>query len=253
MSKPVAINEKPGDAEDAVVLLPLDAPRTVSFKTKKGVFTYHFRHISVADWERYYAAIVNQVIQTKEGRDQVFETESAALDLVDRTLKSVDGYGDLSAMKDWKNALPLRHRIAAAIALRAVAQSPRKDESLPLGELIEVSLDANWGAADDGKTTQYSGLIHRFRQPGIADLKRFNFESARTRVSGTAEAGVTTYPSRQAISMRIYDDLIESVEGYAVDGTPLSSPEEIQREMDGAHKAAAALALFDADEEIVIG
>ncbi len=238
--------------EKSETLLPLDAARTVAFRTKKGVFTYHFRHISMEDWERYFASIVNQVIQTKQGRDQVFETESAALELVDRTLKSVDGYGDLSGMKEWKNALPLRHRIAAAIALRSVGVTPRKEDAPALGELVEISLDANWGATEDGKTMQYSGLIHRFRQPGIEHLKRFNFESARTRVSATADGGVTTYPSRQAIAMKIYDDLIESVEGYLVDGTALASVEEIRREMDGAHKAAAALELFEQGDEITI-
>ena len=245
--------------EKSKALLPLDAARTVAFKTKTGVFIYHFRHISIEDWERYYASIVNQVIQTKDGRDQVFETESAALDLVDRTLKSVDGYGDLDQLKmlsepgkNWKNYLPLRHRIAAAIALRAVGVTPREDAAPSLSTSIEISLDANWGAAADGKTTQYSGLIHRFRQPGIADLKRFNFESARTRVSVAGDAAVTTYPSRQAIAMKIYDDLIESVDGYSVGGLALTSVEEIRREMDGAHKAAAALALVEQGDEIVI-
>ena len=71
-------------------------------------------------------------------------------------------------------------------------------------------------------------------------------------MSVTAEGAVTTYPSRQAIAMKIYDDLIESVQGYSVDGTPLSSVEEIQHAMDGAHKAAAALALFEQGDEIVI-
>jgi hypothetical protein len=52
--------------------------------------------------------------------------------------------------------------------------------------------------------------------------------------------------------MKIYDDLIESVEGYSIGHEPLANVEEIKREMDGAHKAAAALALFDSGEEITI-
>jgi hypothetical protein len=239
-------------ASSAPVLLPLDAPRSVAFKTKTGAFVYSFRRISLEDWQRYFASIVNQTIQTKAGRDQVFETESALLDLVDRALKSVEGYGDLSALDEWKSSLPLRHRLAAGMALRSVVATPRNDEQPIVCAVLEISLDANWGATDDGKTTQYSGLIHRFRQPGIADLKRFNFESARTRLTGTPEMSITSYPSRQAIAMKIYDDLIDSVDGYCVGDLPLSSVEEIRREMDGAHKAAAALALFEQGDEITI-
>jgi hypothetical protein len=63
---------------------------------------------------------------------------------------------------------------------------------------------------------------------------------------------VTSYPSRQGVAMKIYDDLIESVDGYSVGGVPLTGVEAIRREMDGAHKAAAALALFEQGDEITI-
>jgi hypothetical protein len=233
-------------------LLPLDTPRSVAFKSKQGAFIYHFRRIAAADWGRFFQSIVNQVIQIGDARERVFESESALLELVENTLVSVDGYGDMSKLKDWKRALPLNHRLGAGIALRSVGPSQSKSEPPILCDLVEVSLDANWGGAADGKTVFYSGLIHRFRQPGIADLKRFNFESARTRVTGTAQNGVTTYPPRQAIAMKVYDDLIESVDGYSVGGIALSGAGAIKCEMDGAHKAAAALALFDADDEITI-
>jgi hypothetical protein len=225
----------------------------VAFKTKRGAFVYHFRRIGLDDWQRYFAAIVHQTVQIKNVSEKVFETESALLELVDRTVSSVDGYGDLSNAKDWKQSLPLRHRIAAGITLRAVGESEAADADQPiLCDQVEVSLDANWGSAGDGKTTVYSRLIHRFRLPAIAELKRFNFESARVRVTGTAEAGVTSYPSRQGVAMKIYDDLIESVDGYSVGGVPLTGVEAIRREMDGAHKAAAALALFEQGDEITI-
>jgi hypothetical protein len=251
MSKSFAIIEESGDDVAGAAVLPLDAPRSVAFKAGKGAFIFRFRRIRQEDWQEYFLGIVNQIIQTGDSRENVFETESAILGLVENTLTSVEGYGDLSGLKNWKQSLPLRHRIAAGLALRSVIVSPPKEDAPILCDEIEVKLDANWGAAD-GKTIQYSGLVHRFRQPSIADLKKFNFESARTRVRGTADAGVTTYPSRQAIGMKIYDDLIVSVDGYSSGGSPLIGAEAIKREMDGAHKAAAALAIFDRDEEIVV-
>lgn len=250
MNSLAAVPREEIETESKPAMLALDAPRAVAFKTKTGNFTYHFRHIELKDWQAFFAGIVHQVLQSNGARDQVFETESALVDLVDRTVTSVEGYGDISQVKDWKRALPLQHRVAAGVALRAVGESGAGRDSATLCDLVEVSLDANWGVSD-GKTTQYSGLIHRFRQPGIADLKRFKYESARVRITGSAENGVTSYPARQTIAMKIYDDLIESVDGYSVSGLPIN-PDQIKGWMDGAHKAAAALALFSQDEAIAI-
>jgi len=251
MGKLAAVPREEEEMNTRAALLPLDAPRAVAFKTRRGNFVYHFRRLAQADWQQFFQSIVHQTVQVKGAREQVFETESALLELVDRTVQSVDGYGDLSKLKDWKRALPLQHRLAAGIALRSVGETASRALRPLVCDLVEVSLDANWGASD-GKTTLYSGLIHRFRNPGIADLKRFNFESARVRVTGSADDGVTSYPARQAIAMKIYDDLIDSVDGYSVGGAELSGAAEIKREMDGAHKAAAALALFSQDDEITI-
>ena len=252
MTKHIAVQPAgtPIESESAP-LLPLDAPRSIAFKTAKHSFVYRFRRIGLADWTQYFQAIVNQVIQIKEQRENIFETESALLELVDRTVIGVEGYGE-TMPKDWKKALPLHHRIAAGIALRSVSPAKMDPDGPMLCDLVTVNLDANWSAGDDGKTNVYSGLIHRFRQPGIADLKRFNFEAARVRVTGTADNGVTVYPSRQAIAKDLRRHLIESVEGYSVAGVALAGVEPIKHEMDGAHKAAAALALFVQDDEITI-
>ena len=50
----------------------------------------------------------------------------------------------------------------------------------------------------------------------------------------------------------IYDELIEEVEGYSVDAIPLAGIEHIVREMDAAHKAEAALALFSQGEFVSV-
>lgn len=51
--------------------------------------------------------------------------------------------------------------------------------------------------------------------------------------------------------MKIYDELIESVEGYAVNGMALADVDTIKSEMDGAHKAEAALSLFIPSDSVV--
>jgi hypothetical protein len=44
--------------------------------------------------------------------------------------------------------------------------------------------------------------------------------------------------------MGLYDELIQSVDGYGVDGKPLEGVEIIRREMDGYHKAESIAQLF---------
>jgi len=238
-------NEKPA-------LLPLDAPRVINLNVKGRVYTWRFRRITLEDWRKYFTAIVHQTLRVDGVKEDVWEDETAKVELTDAAVTAVEGYGDLSGAKNWKSALPLAHRVAAAVVLRSVGRSKSTGDESAICDLVEVRLDGCWSAGEDGKMTYYEGLVHRFRQPSVADLKRFNFEAARVRVVGDARNGVSVYPPRQAIAMKIYDDLIESVEGYSVAGAPLVDVDAIKREMDGAHKAEAAMALFSSDGRIDI-
>jgi hypothetical protein len=247
----VIANDEPDAADiSEIVLLPLDEPRSVSLTVKNaGTFVYRFRRIGLTDWLKYYEEIVNRVVNSSGFREEIFEAESSLMSLVNTTLMAVEGYGDTAKVKNWIDKLPLHHRLAAGSALRSVGVGTGAESASRLSDAIEVSLNAAWGIKD-GKTVFYSGLIHRFRHPSILDLRKFNFESANTRVN--AETMTTDYPSRQAIAMKIYDDLIESVDGYSVFGRPLEGVENIKREMDGAHKAAAALEIFTLRKSIAI-
>lgn len=240
----------PAGESEVSALLPLDLSRTITLNGAGKLFTYHFRRIALQDWQAYFAGIVHQTLQHAGVHETVYESESAQIELVEKAVKSVDGYGDLSGLKDWKKALPLKHRLGVGYVLRNVGASRSAADLAQLADLVSVKLDAAWSAGEKGKTTLYSGLIHRFRQPSIAQLRHFNFEVARVRVEGTADNGITTYPTHQLVAMKIYDELIEEVEGYSVDGKPLAGIENIVREMDGAHKAEAALALFAQGEYV---
>jgi hypothetical protein len=235
---------------EKAALLPLDTPRQIALKSPQNTYVYHFRRLHDADWRRYFGAIVNQTVQIDGRRERVFESETASAQLVYAALTRVEGYGDLAGLTDWKLALPLRHRLAAGLVLRNVGALARPQELAPLSELDEVTLDAVWPT--DGTSTLYGGLVHRFRHISAEQLKRFNYESARVQVRGDGENAVSVYPARQLIAMSLYDELIESVEGYSVSGAPLEGVEAIRQEMDGAHKAAAILQLFDGSEEIAI-
>lgn len=238
--------------EEAIkdALLPLDQPRQVVLRARERGYTYTLRRVTDKDWAQYFSGIVHQTLQVDGRRENVFETDSALIELVGAVLVSAEGYGDLSAIKDWKSALPFKHRVAVGIVLRGVASAPPSDDAPALAELVDVRLNGTWPT--EGKSLLYEGLVHRFRHPSIEQLKRFNFEASRVKVRGTGENGVSIYPSRQLIAMKIYDELIEGVEGYGVNGEPLAGVDAIRREMDGAHKAAAALQLFVGEDEVEI-
>lgn len=227
-------------------LLALDIPRVVSLKVGQFVFRYHTRRISCEDWAAFYRAIIHQTIQVGGSKSEVFETESAVLEMVNSVVVKVDGYAGLHSIKDWRNALPVKHRMAVGIALRSVGAEATSLDSAILCDRNEVKLTATWPT--ESETKLFDGLIHRFRHPSIEELKKFNFETARVITRGDAENGISIYPSRQAIAMKLYDELIDSVEGYSVGGVALTDVAQIKHWMDGAHKAAAALQLFTGNE-----
>lgn len=236
--------------EEAPRLLALDAPRVVALKGKTQSFRYHLRRVIDADWRRYFAAIVRQTLHVAGQREEVFDADTALLDLVGSVLVKVEGYGQISG-DGWREALPYSHRMAVGIVLRNVGASGAGDDARPhLSDRAEVRLHGAWST--EGHITLHEGLVHRFRHPSAEHLKRFHFESSRVIVRGNAENGVSIYPSRQGAAMSLYDELIDSVEGYSVNGEPLEGAEAIRREMDGAHKAAAALELFQGGEEVEI-
>jgi hypothetical protein len=236
----------------AAPAVALDTPRTILLRDPKtrALYTWHMRRITGADWKQYFMGIVHQTLNEGETRSQVYDSESALVELVTRAVDRVEGYGPTVAGK-WREWLPERHRLAVGMALRGVGAAEDSGTAELLAELVEVKLDATWSAVDE--TMQLiRGLVHRFRHPSIEQLKRYNFEMARVRTSGTAESGITIHPSRQLVAMNLYDELIDSVDGYTVQDSPLTDVETIRREMDGLHKATAALELFGKNEVAIV-
>lgn len=231
-------------------MLPLDQPRSIAIRVAGKTYTWHFRRITSTDWIKFFDGITSRTLRHGGVEERVFDADAPLVELVDAALKSVFGYEGVDAA-DWKTRLPLRQKLAVGLVLRTVGVEPVPE--MPLADLAEVLLSASWSGADrDGSLTVYEGLVHRFRRPGAEHLRKFNLECSRTRILGTGEDGVTIHASRQGVALRLYDELIEGVDGYSVNGEPLTSVEEIKREMDGAHKAAAALALFDAGQTVEI-
>lgn len=224
----------------APVLLPLDVPRVITLKARSGEFKYKTRRVTLKDWETCFQGIVDQSMRVDGELQKVYDADSALIELADRVMFSADDGAGRSFPKP--DVLPFSHRLAIGTALRTVTPTDEDDQ---ICDFATITMAAVWPTA--GASVAFGGLVHRFRHPSIEDVKRFRFESARARVRGDGRNSITIYPSRLAIAMKLYDDLIDSVEGYAFAGAELEGKDNVVREMDGAHKATAALQLFIRD------
>ena len=160
------------------------------------------------------------------------------------------GGGNLTDLPNWPARLPLAHRrqVGATLADVRVAIPDGDFVIQPEGE--EVLLDAAYTAApagdgnQPGKMLKLTGLKHLFRSPTAAQHKRYNAQASRSVVVGGSRAGRTVYPTTHAVLADLYDELIVSVEGYALDGVALTSDVNARGSMDLLHKVTAAQELF---------
>jgi hypothetical protein len=227
-------------------VLELDGERSVTFRDRGHAYTYTFSRIGSVDWLHYFEGVA--ITSRREGKNGVVETldlESAGVDLVESKVVKAEGYaGDFMSDPKWKQCLPFGHVRAAAQLLRDGNISP-VDDSQPLNPLkVEVAIDAKWNVSKPGEMRQFGGLLHRFNPPTAEHKRKYNRAISQTRVIGDARSGITVFQGRQRLLVEFYDQLIASVEGYALRGQPLASPEQIRAEMDAVHKIIAAQQLF---------
>jgi hypothetical protein len=84
-------------------------------------------------------------------------------------------------------------------------------------------------------------LVHHFANPSFEQERRYRLQSARFAVVGGSKGGKTIYYGAEKTLVEIYDELIQSVEGYTWNGEPVTVPQQC---MDTSHKVLAALQLF---------
>jgi hypothetical protein len=225
-------------------LLNLAEGRVIAMEFAKRPYTWTFRRILRADWEKFFRSFDTETTAILGEQTETFETESGMIDLARTCVASVDGYKLPEPFPgEWRRMLPLGHLKTFGWALRDVQQTPVADEAIALTELSEISLDCTWS-----HNVRWSGLIHRFRTPTLPQQRKFNRACGTYRVMGNDRGNTTVFPARQALMMDFYDELIESVDGYKLNDEPLADIHipTIIREMDCCHKVSAVQALLNA-------
>lgn len=237
-------------SESNEALLELNETRTIPLDDRGKTYLLVCRRITDADWLAYFSGIVVTSQQQGKERINVIDVTTPRLALAEAVLIGASGYkvhggGHLTELQDWQSRVPLSHRLQLGETLADVRPSTAEAELTIYPEGEEVLLDATWSAAaKEKKVLQYKGLKHILKTPSEEQHRRYSREASRSRVVGGSRSGKTIYQGAQPLLAKLYDELVISVEGYCIDGTPLTTKDQIVREMDMLHKVMAAQELF---------
>jgi hypothetical protein len=229
--------------------IELNQARKVVIEDRGHIYTLTFGKITSQMWLDYFARITHLTEYQKGKSVTTFDSSGARVALVESALVDALGYNTgsepLISVPEWQKKLPNSHRLAAGNVLTAVVLAEEESDDAPLSLGVEhVFLRALWSANEDGSMVEVDGLVHRFTTPTAEQQRRYSRDSARSRVTSNSRSSKTEWLGAQATLMRLYDELIEEVRGYTVDGKEELPRDVIVANMDGYHKVAAAEALF---------
>jgi hypothetical protein len=232
-------------------MIDLAQSREIALKGESAkVYRFILSRISAGQWMKYF----NGIVSTSEikGREMTnsFDSSRARVELVESALIKASGYRlpggatDITEVPDWQRKIPVSHRMTVgSVLVRCAAINSKDDEAMEIG-VESVRLQTTWTANEAGEMVQVSDLVHRFRTPSAEQAHRYMRDVSRSKIVGGSRSGKTIVLNAQPTLVALYDELIDSVEGYVVDGKPLTLPDMIAREMDAYHKVVSAEQLF---------
>ncbi len=231
------------------ILIDFTQPRKVAIiDSAERIYTFQIARISQPVWLKYFSKIDSRTRRRDDKSEPIVDMTAAREYLLDTVLLSAEGYeireGNITGIPNWKQKLPPSHR-SMLFSVLVAAEACDSDETPPFG-FETVCMRALWSANDEGKMVRVSPLIHRFETPTFEQERRYRRDHARSVIiGGSRQGGDTVYPGAQPTSIALYDEMIDSVEGYALNGEPLQGREMIAREMDAFHKCLAVELLFN--------
>jgi len=247
---------------EEIVYFDLATERVVilkEFVKTERTYKLFCRRITEHDWQLYFAGIVVTAEQDGKTRINTIDVLTPRLALAESVLMNAEGYrvaggAQLTEIPGWQKKIPLAHRQKLGETLANVRPSRAEDDELviyPEGEVVLLDADFSGYQYEDSEGNlrwamrKIVGLKHVFSTPSEEQHRRYTRESSRSRVVGGSRTGKTIYQGSQPLLAKLYDELVISVEGYAVNGVPLTNDRNaIVREMDMMHKVMAAQELF---------
>jgi hypothetical protein len=215
--------------------IDLALARKIVIRQGANCLAYLFKPIPQAAWFRYFDGITSTA--EREGKQVVqhIDASSAGVALVDEMLEPAPE----------SVVVPLAHKLALANVLTS-AYVPSLDKTAAPDDLGAgaVRLHCIWSAGDGDAMRRYKNLVHFFDTPTAEQNRRYRRDDSRAQIISGSRKGTTIFRGAQRTLAALYDELIVSVAGYAVNGVALEGREEIARQMDAYHKVAAAAQLF---------
>lgn len=237
--------------------IELAKPRVIVIEDRGKKYSLKLDRITKKQWLKYFEGIMSTSENKGGKRVNHFESTGALVELVELLLIGAEGYATadgspIAQVAGWQQLVPLRHRQAVGGAIVDVHRDdPSEEETIVLGAEA-ISLTAVWGADEAGVMRKFSGLRHCFKTPSAQHQGRYSRDSNCSVIVG-GRRGITRWLGVQATLIELYDELIQSVEGYTVNGVELGSDRTaIVGEMDAYHKVVAAASLFEAAEPNVM-
>jgi hypothetical protein len=247
--------------------LELAGERHIAIKDRGHLYSFTLAPIAPQMWMKYFDSIVSTSENRNREQLNTFDTSTPLLALVSEALLSAEGYkipdtplvgggsGPISEIPNWKSQLPIGHRLAIGQMLTRVSpvDAGSDDEAVALGS-ESVVLESLWNSDANGAMMLHRPLVHHFATPSFEDERRYLRDQSRSKVIGGSRTGKTVWTGVQRALVEIYDELIQSVEGYTVNGSTLvqvngkiaGATKEIPVYMDTYHKVVAAQQLFKA-------
>lgn len=210
--------------------IDLALPRKIVIRQGALCVAHQIMPIPQGAWFKYFDGITSTA--EREGKQVVqrIDASSAGVALVEELLARDGG----------STSIPLAHKLALANVLTSAYAAPPEDGDL--GEAVR--LHCIWSAGDGDAMRRYKNLIHKFETPTAEQNRRYRRDDSRAQIISGSRKGTTIFHGAQRTLAALYDELIVSVAGYAVNGVALEGRDEIARHMDTYHKVAAAAQLF---------
>jgi hypothetical protein len=231
--------------------IELSAPRQIAIEDRGRNYLFTVSPITASQWLSYFEGIQSTSENVGGKRVDFFDSNSARIALVEKALIDASGYNFAGAsvkeIEDWQKKIPVSHKLAIGSVLVAVGRSQATDnEAISLGS-ESICLDALWTAVE-GRMVKFKGLTHRLSTPNGEQQRRYSRDASRSRIVGSGRNAKTVWMGVQPTLVQLYDELIQSVEGYAYAGAALTDRAAIIEHMDSYHKVAAAQQLFEMAE-----
>lgn len=207
--------------------------------------------------ERYFDKMFG-VMRCGDHAEISADASSPLLDLLPEVAVSAEGYPQLARLAgaaDWLSKIPLTHRLGYGAVLLGVSEMREPGQqappAFPLAQTHAVRIEAVWGDVTSCAMRRHRHLIHEFETPSKGQCERYQRASSQMRrTAAVRRAKATEFLAPEPgitaqVRAALYDELILKVEGYAVNGEPLSDDrEKIIANMDTFHKVGAAGWLF---------